>query len=36
MAGIAGVNKSNQIGLVEKLLNKISHRGNNGEKYFQL
>lgn len=34
MAGIAGVNKSNQIELVEKLLNKISHRGNNGRKIF--
>lgn len=34
MAGIAGVNKSNQIELVEKMLNKISHRGNYGRKVF--
>lgn len=34
MAGIVGVNKSNQIELVEKMLNKISHRGNSGRKIF--
>lgn len=34
MSGIAGINKPNQFDLVEKMLNKISHRGKFGKKIF--
>ena len=36
MAGIAGIFKSGETGLVEKMLDSISHRGHFGKKIFEL